>query len=259
MVAGQGAHHEPLGGIVPNIATQRHSARLPDVVLQALSDAGREIGDIDIVAVTRGPGLPPCLAVGLNAAKTMAAVCGKPIGPVHHMVRARARVRPAGPASARAGASCVRLTLQRASIARRRHTCSRHGCRHLAVRLRFPSRFCAYWRAAATPSWFWLRCAAAVAVLRRVVASEKFTSLAVAVAVSGRLRPAGKHAGRRCRRGFRQGGPRSRSALGSGWSPVIARGGAGGTGENRYSRCRARLAVHSMHILRYRCCPLTGA
>jgi hypothetical protein len=113
VVAGQGAHHEPLGGIVPNIATQRHSARLPDVVLQALSDAGREIGDIDIVAVTRGPGLPPCLAVGLNAAKTMAAVCGKPIGPVHHMVRARARVRPAGPASARAGASCVRLTLPR--------------------------------------------------------------------------------------------------------------------------------------------------
>ena len=113
MVAGQGAHHEPLGGIVPNIATQRHSARLPDVVLQALSDAGREIGDIDIVAVTRGPGLPPCLAVGLNAAKTMAAVCGKPIGPVHHMVRARARVGPAGPASARAGASCVRLTLPR--------------------------------------------------------------------------------------------------------------------------------------------------
>jgi len=113
VVAGQGAHHEPLGGIVPNIATQRHSARLPDVVLQALSDAGREIGDIDIVAVTRGPGLPPCLAVGLNAAKTMAAVCGKPIGPVHHMVRARARVGPARPASARAGASCVRLTLPR--------------------------------------------------------------------------------------------------------------------------------------------------
>ena len=72
---------------MPNVATQRHSARLPEVVVRALSDAGCTIGDIDIVAVTRGPGLPPCLAVGLNAAKTLAAVSGKPLGAVHHMVR----------------------------------------------------------------------------------------------------------------------------------------------------------------------------
>ncbi len=87
IVAGQGAHHEPMGGIVPNVATQRHSARLPSVVVQALSDAGRTIADVDVVAVTRGPGLPPCLGVGLNAAKTLAAVSGKPLAPVHHMVR----------------------------------------------------------------------------------------------------------------------------------------------------------------------------
>ena len=72
---------------MPNVATQRHSARLPSVVVQALSDAGRTIADVDVVAVTRGPGLPPCLGVGLNAAKTLAAVSCKPLAPVHHMVR----------------------------------------------------------------------------------------------------------------------------------------------------------------------------
>lgn len=72
---------------MPNVATQRHSAQLPGVVVQALSDAGRTIADVDVIAVTRGPGLPPCLGVGLNAAKTLAAVCGKPLAPVHHMVR----------------------------------------------------------------------------------------------------------------------------------------------------------------------------
>ena len=95
-----------MGGIVPNVATQRHSARLPGVVVRALSDARCTIRDIDVVAVTRGPGLPPCLAVGLNAAKTLAAVSGKPLGAVHHMVRA-----PPFPAAAAAAArlrSCLR-------------------------------------------------------------------------------------------------------------------------------------------------------
>eukprot|EP01043_Picozoa_sp_COSAG02_P088689 COSAG02_NODE_25768_length_649_cov_1.314545_1_plen_40_part_01 len=40
-----------MGGIVPNVATQRHSAQLPGVVVQALSDAGRTIADVDVIAV----------------------------------------------------------------------------------------------------------------------------------------------------------------------------------------------------------------
>lgn len=122
IVAGQGAHHEPLGGIVPNIATQRHSARLPSVVLEALASANCTIGDIDVVAVTRGPGLPPCLAVGLNAAKTMAAVSDKPIGPVHHMVRSPVR------ASRLEQSGTPRYVPDGfRSLACRRHTCSRRG------------------------------------------------------------------------------------------------------------------------------------
>lgn len=79
--------HEPMGGIVPTLASTGHMQNLPMVVREALDSANKSIGDIDCVAVTRGPGLPPCLSVGMNAAKTLAAVAGKPIVGVHHMVR----------------------------------------------------------------------------------------------------------------------------------------------------------------------------
>lgn len=79
--------HEPMGGIVPTLASTGHMQNLPMVVREALDSANTSIDDIDCVAVTRGPGLPPCLSVGMNAAKTLAAVARKPIVGVHHMVQ----------------------------------------------------------------------------------------------------------------------------------------------------------------------------
>lgn len=70
----QHADHEPMGGIVPSIAAKRHMENLPAVICEALDGAGMKVEDLDAIAVTRGPGLPPCLAVGVNAAKTLAAV-----------------------------------------------------------------------------------------------------------------------------------------------------------------------------------------
>lgn len=78
--------HEAMGGIVPTIASTGHMKNLPSVICEALEAANTNINDIDCVAVTRGPGLPPCLSVGMNAAKTLAAVARKPIVGVHHMV-----------------------------------------------------------------------------------------------------------------------------------------------------------------------------
>ncbi|RUS15110.1 glycoprotease family-domain-containing protein [Endogone sp. FLAS-F59071] len=69
----QYADHEPLGGIVPSIAARRHMENLPAVICEALNGAGVKVADLDAIAVTRGPGLSPCLAVGVNAAKTLAA------------------------------------------------------------------------------------------------------------------------------------------------------------------------------------------
>ncbi|KAI9305555.1 glycoprotease family-domain-containing protein [Cunninghamella echinulata] len=85
VVHGQQALHEPMGGVVPTLASKGHSEHLPSVICQALDQAQLTINQIDAIAVTRGPGLPPCLPVGLNAAKTLAAVHNKPLIGVHHM------------------------------------------------------------------------------------------------------------------------------------------------------------------------------
>ncbi|CAO3610234.1 unnamed protein product [Cunninghamella blakesleeana] len=85
VVHGQQALHEPMGGVVPTLASRGHSEHLPNVICQALDQAQLNINQIDAIAVTRGPGLPPCLPVGLNAAKTLAAVHKKPLIGVHHM------------------------------------------------------------------------------------------------------------------------------------------------------------------------------
>ncbi|KAI8602591.1 glycoprotease family-domain-containing protein [Dissophora ornata] len=77
--------HEPMGGIVPKLAHHAHMRHLPEVVREAIQKAGLGVQEIDIVAVTRGPGLAHSLGVGLNAAKTLAAALNKPLVGVHHM------------------------------------------------------------------------------------------------------------------------------------------------------------------------------
>lgn len=65
--------HEPMGGIVPNLALRSHTINLPTVVATTLEAANLSVTDIDIFAFTRGPGIPACLSVGTNATKTLAA------------------------------------------------------------------------------------------------------------------------------------------------------------------------------------------
>lgn len=77
-----------MGGIVPKLAHHAHMRNLPSVVQEAIQSAGlgeQGIQAVDIIAVTRGPGLAHSLGVGLNAAKTLAAALNKPLIGVHHM------------------------------------------------------------------------------------------------------------------------------------------------------------------------------
>ncbi|EIE89583.1 hypothetical protein RO3G_14294 [Rhizopus delemar RA 99-880] len=85
VVRGQQELHEPMGGIVPMLASSSHCRNLPGVITETLERARLTVQDLDAIAVTRGPGLPPCLPVGLNAAKSLAAVLKKPLIGVHHM------------------------------------------------------------------------------------------------------------------------------------------------------------------------------
>jgi N6-L-threonylcarbamoyladenine synthase len=77
--------HDLFGGVVPEVASRRHLELLDDVVAAALSEAGVTLGELDAVAVTRGPGLIGALLVGFSYAKSLAASAGLPLIPVDHL------------------------------------------------------------------------------------------------------------------------------------------------------------------------------
>ena len=85
VVASQTALHAASGGIVPEVAARAHLRWIVPVLDEALADAGVSIGDVDGVAVTRGPGLAGSLLVGINFAKTLAWVHDKPLVGVNHL------------------------------------------------------------------------------------------------------------------------------------------------------------------------------
>ena len=85
VVSTQAALHAPFGGVVPELASRHHLENICPVISKAMSDAGMSYRDLDAVAVTRGPGLIGSLLVGVQAAKGIAFVHGKPIVPVHHI------------------------------------------------------------------------------------------------------------------------------------------------------------------------------
>jgi N6-L-threonylcarbamoyladenine synthase len=77
--------HEVWGGVVPEIAARAHLSVLDRVVKQALREAGVELGDVDALGVTTGPGLIGALLVGVSWAKAAAFALDRPLVGVHHM------------------------------------------------------------------------------------------------------------------------------------------------------------------------------
>jgi N6-L-threonylcarbamoyladenine synthase len=78
------AKHRPYGGVVPEIASRNHVAKLPGIIAEALESAGETYESIDAYAVTYGPGLASSLLIGYSAAKTLAQSLGKPLIGVNH-------------------------------------------------------------------------------------------------------------------------------------------------------------------------------
>jgi N6-L-threonylcarbamoyladenine synthase len=88
VVASQVAMHAASGGIVPEIAARAHLRWIVPTLDEAWAAAEAEgvtWDDIEAVAVTNGPGLAGSLLVGINFAKTLAYVHGKPLVPVNHL------------------------------------------------------------------------------------------------------------------------------------------------------------------------------
>lgn len=77
--------HEKFGGVVPEVASRHHVYQVSMVFEEAFKVANVSPEDIDLVAVTEGPGLIGSLLVGVNAAKTFALMYKKPIIGVHHL------------------------------------------------------------------------------------------------------------------------------------------------------------------------------
>ena len=85
VVASQVKEHGLYGGVVPEIASRRHTESISGVARQALDDAGLDLSDIDAIAVTNAPGLVGALLVGVNFAKGLAYAARKPLVAVHHL------------------------------------------------------------------------------------------------------------------------------------------------------------------------------
>ena len=82
----QVAIHKKFGGIVPNLASRAHLQKItPTVKAALLISEIRRISEIDLIAVTRGPGLAPSLLVGINFARALAYRFRKPIIGVNHI------------------------------------------------------------------------------------------------------------------------------------------------------------------------------
>ena len=77
--------HAQFGGIIPEIASRRQMESIHAVVSLALSKAGLTFDDINLIAVTRSPGLIGSLLVGLCFARGLARAIGKPLIEVDHI------------------------------------------------------------------------------------------------------------------------------------------------------------------------------
>ncbi len=85
IISTQIAEHRIYGGVVPEIASRRHTEAISHVCDKALQEAGLTYSDIDAVAVTFAPGLIGALLVGVNFAKGLSLSLGVPLIPVHHL------------------------------------------------------------------------------------------------------------------------------------------------------------------------------
>lgn len=85
VVFSQAGQHAPYGGVVPELAARSHVEVLPAMIDEALARADCSWPDIDLIAVTYGPGLASSLLVGLAGAKALACRIKRPLVGINHL------------------------------------------------------------------------------------------------------------------------------------------------------------------------------
>ncbi len=85
VVSSQAEIHKRYGGIVPELASRRHTENIIPVVERSIVEAGIHISDVDALAVCYGPGLIGSLLVGCCFVKSLGYVLNKPVVTVNHL------------------------------------------------------------------------------------------------------------------------------------------------------------------------------
>lgn len=85
LVASQVDLHAQFGGVFPEVASRQHILSIFPIVDQALQQAHLSLAEVDAIAVTRGPGLPGSLVIGMNTAKGLAMGSDLPLIGVNHL------------------------------------------------------------------------------------------------------------------------------------------------------------------------------
>ena len=85
MTSSQIQTHARYGGVVPEVAARKHAENFMDVFELALKKAKITSKNIDVIAVTYGPGFVTSLMVGVTAAQTLSYTLNLPLIPVNHM------------------------------------------------------------------------------------------------------------------------------------------------------------------------------
>ncbi|MDR3321395.1 MAG: tRNA (adenosine(37)-N6)-threonylcarbamoyltransferase complex transferase subunit TsaD [Synergistaceae bacterium] len=85
VISSQVADHSPFGGVLPELASRKHQEALLPLLRSLFSSTGLSPRDVDLIAVTAGPGLMGSLLVGVMSAKGLAQAWGVPIIGVNHL------------------------------------------------------------------------------------------------------------------------------------------------------------------------------
>lgn len=84
-VSSQASLHAKWGGVVPDLASREHIKNIVPVITETLERAELSPTDIDLIAVTQGPGLMPALVIGVTAAKLLSFIWNKPLIGIQHL------------------------------------------------------------------------------------------------------------------------------------------------------------------------------
>lgn len=85
VISSQTDLHAKWGGVVPDIAKRAHTERIEPVIKTALKRASVTLKEIDVIAVTQGPGLAIALGIGVNKAKELAIKYNKKLIGINHV------------------------------------------------------------------------------------------------------------------------------------------------------------------------------